>query len=106
MCWLNSWGLRLAMIEISKFQLDFLDSVHMISALVSIAYRKTGNKFFVSWCGSKGYLSHLEISAEGVQAEDTNRVWAHELFTKKGSFRKRILIVSYCHESGVHLKVK
>ena len=94
------------MIEIMKFQLNRLDSVHIISMLVSEAYRKTGNKFFVSWCGSKGYLSHLEISAEGFQAEDTNRVWRDQLFTKKGGFRKQTLIVSYCHESGVHLTVK
>lgn len=91
--------------EIMKFQLAYLDSVQFIAMFVDVAYRETGNKFSVEWCGSKGYLSHLQINAEGYQPEDTNRIWAKDLFTKKGDFRKKTLTVSYSYENGVCLKV-
>lgn len=93
------------MTEIMKFQLVNLDSVHFIAAFVAMAYQKTGSKFSVEWCGSKGYLSHLQINAEGDQPEDTNRIWVKDLFTKKGEFRKKTVTVNYSFESGVVLKV-
>ncbi|KEQ15706.1 hypothetical protein GZ77_03810 [Endozoicomonas montiporae] len=89
-----------------EIPLQHIGMIELVSFFVAEAYNQTGSKFSVNWHGSKGYLSHLEISAEGFQKEDTNRVFRNDLFTKNGKFRKKTLEVSYCHDSGVHLKIK
>lgn len=88
-------------IGIMKFALSHLNDCQFIATLVSIAYQRTGCKFSIEFSGSKGYMSHIEFKAEGPQTLDTNRIYAEDLFTKKGRFRKKTIALSYCPKNGV-----
>ncbi len=85
---------------ILKTQLSNLFNPNMIHNLCWNGYRKTGNKFSLVFHGSKGYLSHLEISCEGYQKED-NRLF--EIFNKDGSIKKKVINVYHSEKNGVRL---
>jgi hypothetical protein len=92
--------------RITLVKLDFaqLGDIAAVQCFLAMAYNKTGHKFSLSWHGSKGYLSHMEIAAEGYQTADTNRIFCDKLFTRARTWRKKQLIVSYCRQTGVHLE--
>lgn len=87
---------------ILKTQLSNLFHPHIIYHLCSDGYRKTGNKFSIKFNGSKGYLSHLEISCEGNQNED-NRLF--EIFNKDGIIKKKLINVYHSEINGVRLSL-
>lgn len=87
---------------ILKTQLSNLFHPHIIDQLFWDAYRKTGNKFSLEFHGSKGYLSHIEISCEGVQKED-NRLF--EIFNKDGSIKKKVVNVYHSEKNGIRLSL-
>lgn len=87
---------------ILKTQLSNLFHPHIIHHLCRDGYRKTGNKFSLEFHGSKGYLSHLEISCEGYQNED-NRLF--QIFNKDGSIKKKVINVFHSEKNGVRLSV-
>ena len=85
---------------ILKTELSDVFRPDSIRLLCEIGYEKTGNKFSVEFHGSKGYLSHLEISCEGFQNEN-NRIF--DLFNKDGSVKKKILNIYHSATNGVRL---
>ena len=87
---------------ILKTQLSNLFNPHIIHRLCRDGHRKTGNKFSLEFHGSKGYLSHLEISCEGYQKED-NRLFG--IFNKDGGIKKKVINVYQSEKNGVRLSV-
>ena len=81
---------------ICRFLLSKVTDKSFIEHLCSIGYEKTGNKFQISFFGSKGYLSSFEIRCEGYQKED-NEISFHTI-------DKNVIInVFYSDENGVRL---
>lgn len=91
--------------NIIKFKLPMISDVRFIAMIVEDGYRATGNKFNVVFHGSKGYLSHIEINAEGSQAERTNIIWLRDLFTTNGALKKKSVSVDYCEKRGVFVTI-
>jgi hypothetical protein len=87
---------------ILKVKLPNLFRASFINYLCSVGYEKTGNKFSLEFHGSKGYLSHLEISCEGFQRE-SNRI--SDLFNKDGTVKKKMLNIFYSKRNGVRLSL-
>jgi len=83
-------------------QLSNLFNPAVINHLCRDGFRKTGNKFFIGFMGSKGYLSHLSISCEGVQGEDNTIT---DLFNKGGSLKKKLVNVYHSELNGVRLSL-
>ncbi len=85
-----------------RFKLPMIQNLEIVSSIVSLGYRKTGNKFSVSFNGSKGYLSNIEISCEGYQKEE-NRIFVESLRNKDGSLKSIMVNLFYSDENGVRL---
>lgn len=93
-------------IIIAKFDLRHIYDPGFIDIIVRHGYNKTSNKFEVNFCGSKGYFSHIMIQCEGIQKDDTNRLWANDIFKKNGGFRKKVLSIIYREDSGIILNLE
>lgn len=91
-------------ILILKVKLNHLLNFTIINYLCKVGYEKTGNKFSVELNGSKGYLSHLEITCEGYQTFGLNRIFCDDFYTKKGHVRKREISIFYSDHNGIRLK--
>ena len=85
-----------------KFKLPMIQDLSMVDAIVSMGYRKTGNKFTVAFNGSKGYLSNIEISCEGYQKEE-NRIFVESLRNKNGSLKSIMVNLFYSDKNGIRL---
>lgn len=85
-----------------KVQLSGLFHPEIINHLCRDGYKKTGNKFILQFCGSKGYLSHVEILCEGYQNED-NLILYSDLFNKNGSIKKKVLNIYHSKKNGIRL---
>jgi hypothetical protein len=85
-----------------KFDLQSIESIQMIEAIVSIGYRKTGNKFSVIFNGSKGYLDSMEIMCEGKQTEN-NKLDIATLRFKNHSLKPININIFYSVETGIRL---
>ncbi|HRZ96024.1 MAG TPA: hypothetical protein P5084_00595 [Paludibacter sp.] len=72
-----------------------------IDFICTYCYRETGNKFWIAFHGSKGYLSNIEISCEGIQKFDTNRIFVENYRNKDRSFKKKYVSIYYSDECGV-----
>lgn len=92
--------------SVIKFKLPLLESLAFIEALVSIGYRATGNKFHVEFGGSKGYLSYVLITCEGIQPTWDNRIWIEHLRTKDRRLRSRMVEVFHSHANGLRVVVQ
>ena len=90
---------------IVKFKLPMLENLPTISAIVNIGYEKTGNKFSVAFNGSKGYLSNIEISCEGVQPERNNVIWVENLRNQKGGFIVKMVLIYHSPKTGVRIEL-
>lgn len=90
---------------IFKFKLPMIQKLSLIEAIVLVGYRKTGNKFFVNFNGSKGYLSNIEISCEGRQKERNNVIWVEGLRTKEGLLKSKMVEVFHSEENGVRISI-
>lgn len=88
-----------------KFNLKMLESTELVNAIVTIGYRQTGNKFSVEFNGSKGYMSNIVISCEGVQKERNNIIWIENLLTKEGKFKSKMVEIYHSEENGVRVAV-
>ncbi len=91
---------------ICKFKLPMIEKLSFVNAIVVMGYSATLNKFSVSFNGSKGYLSHIEISAEGYQTKRNNIIWVERLKTKNGSLMSRMVEIFYSDEDGVRVQVQ
>lgn len=87
---------------ILRFKLPQVTSKSLIEILCVHGYRETGNKFFISFNGSKGYLSNFEISCEGYQKAE-NRIFIENLYNKDRSLKSIMVNVFYSDEFGVRL---
>jgi hypothetical protein len=81
---------------IYRFKLGDIQSFEVLSKICYEGYKKTGNKFSIRFEGSKGYLSHIEISCEG-QREGDNRIFTRSLDTNINIF--------YSDKDGVRLSM-
>ena len=88
--------------EILRFKLPQITNKSVIEFLCVYGYRKTGNKFSISFNGSKGYLSNFEISCEGCQKAD-NRIFIENLYNKNGTLKSIFVNVFYSDENGIRL---
>lgn len=87
-----------------RFKLPMIERLSLVSAIVALGYRKTGNKFSVRFNGSKGYLSNIEISCEGCQKED-NRIFVDSLRNKNGSLQSKMINVFYSEQNGIRISL-
>ena len=85
-----------------KFKLPMIQNLSFVDIIVSMGYRKTGNKFSVVFNGSKGYLSNIEISCEGCQKEE-NRIFVESLRNKDRSLKSIMVNVFYSDKNGIRL---
>lgn len=90
---------------VEKFKLPMLMDLEMVQGLVSWGYHITGNKFHVSFNGSKGYLSHIEIGCEGRQSDGENIIWMNGLRTQRGQLRSKMVSIYYSEEKGVRVHI-
>jgi hypothetical protein len=90
---------------IVKFNLKMLESLDLLNSIVAIGYRQTGNKFSVEFNGSKGYMSNVVISCEGVQKERNNIIWIENLLTKNGKLKSTMVEIYHSEENGVRVAV-
>lgn len=77
-------------------------NLSIVDTIVTMGYRKTGNKFSVAFNGSKGYLSNIEISCEGYQKAE-NRIFVESLRNKDGSLQSIMVNLFYSDKNGVRL---
>ncbi len=91
---------------IIKFKLPLLNNLSLVSVICAHGYRVTGNKFSVDFNGSKGYLSHVQISCEGFQKERNNIIWIEDLKNKQGKLRSRNVEIFHSTENGIRVSVK
>jgi hypothetical protein len=87
---------------ILRFTLPRVTSKSLIEILCVRGYRETGNKFSISFNGSKGYLSNFEISCEGRQKAE-NRIFVENLLNKDGTLKSIMINVFHSDENGVRL---
>ncbi len=90
---------------IAKFKLPMIENLSLVSLLISLGYRKTGNKFQVEFNGSKGYLSNIQIHCEGIQRQRNNIIWIEKLRTKKGALRSKMVEIYHSEENGVRVSL-
>lgn len=88
-----------------KFKLPMIYNLTVINHIVSLGYNRTGNKFQVTFNGSKGYLSHIEISSEGKQDERNNIIWVSLLRNKDGSLKSKTISIFYS-DAGIRVEVQ
>jgi len=91
---------------ICKFKLPMIEKLSIVNAIVVMGYNATGNKFSVQFNGSKGYLSHVEITAEGTQTKRNNIIWIERLKTTKGQLKSKMVGIFYSDEDGVRIQVE
>jgi len=88
---------------ISRFKLPHITNLEVINHICKEGYRETGNKFSVEFHGSKGYLSHLEISSEGNKPNGSNRIFLIDYYKKNGILKEVMLNIYYSDENGIRL---
>lgn len=81
-----------------------IETLSTVNAIVVMGYNKTGNKFSVSFNGSKGYLSNIEISCEGHQKERNNIIWVEKLRNKKGLLLNKMVSI-FLSQAGVRVDI-
>ena len=89
---------------ILQFKLPMIDNLSIIHQIVTVGYSKTGNKFSVNFNGSKGYLSHIEIIAEGVQKKRNNILWVERMHNSDGSLMDKTIKIFFSSEMGVRIE--
>lgn len=91
---------------IYTFKLPTIGKFTTIQGIVVMGYQRTGNKFFVSFNGSKGYLSNIEISCEGKQAKRNNIIWIENLRDEGGVLPSKKVGIWYSEETGVRVQIE
>lgn len=84
-------------------KLSQLNIIHHINRIVSDGYERTGLKFRIEYFGSKGYLSHVIITCEGVQHNE-NRVFVE--WGSNGGLANIPLKVYFNEHTGVRLSLE
>lgn len=89
---------------ILKFNLQLIAKLTILDMIVRCGYKRTGNKFSVSFNGSKGYMDNVEISCEGWQKEN-NRIDLFLLTNKNGSLKSKIVNIYHSEAMGVRISI-
>lgn len=92
--------------KLKTLNYDDLFTPEGIAAVVRDCYNITGNKFSVAFHGSKGYLSHIEISAEGLQPGRANIIWLHRIEEQKVNGNQIMVSIYYSAAQGVRVAVE
>lgn len=82
-----------------QFTLGDLQSLSFIDTICNVCYTKTECKFQISFNGSKGYLSNIEISCEGYQKAN-NRLFVERL---RGKGENELVNIFWSRQNGVRL---
>lgn len=92
--------------ELQLLKTDLINLFHpeIIQHLLRDGYRKTENKFSLTFNGSKGYLDNIEISCEGYQTAN-NRISCVDIFNKNGGVKKKVINVFFSEANGVRLSL-
>jgi hypothetical protein len=87
-----------------KFKLPMFErsAFELIKTIAILGYRKTGNKFWVTCYGSKGYLSNIQIDCEGIQKAD-NRIFIENYGNKDGSLKSIEVHIFHSDANGVRI---
>ena len=84
-----------------KFKLPLINDLSMLNEIIKMGYKKTRQEFSVSFNGSIGNLSTLEISYEGSQTEN-NRIIIDHLRNRDGSL-KSVMVNIFYSQNGIRL---
>jgi hypothetical protein len=90
---------------IINFKLPMINNLSLVNVIVRHGYKLTGNKFSIDFNGSKGYLSHIEISCEGSQKERNNIIWIEDLRTKKGTLKSKSVKIYHSEINGIRIEI-
>lgn len=90
---------------ICSFKLPKIQDWRFLVGTIGLCYHATGNKFSFEFNGSKGYLSNIEISCEGVQKERNNIIWIESLTNKNGTLKSKLVSIYHSEETGVRVEV-
>jgi len=85
-----------------RFKLPNITDLSFLDEFVSHCYNKTGNKFSVSFHGSKGYLSNISISCEGFQ-EQENRIFVENLRNRDYSLKNVMVNIFHSDLKGIRI---
>jgi len=90
---------------ICKFKLPMISNLEMVNVIVSLGYRKTFQKFEVTFWGSKGYLNHISISCEGRQKPGENIIELFGLLTTRNQLKKKMVHIFHSAANGVRIEI-
>ena len=91
---------------ILQFKLPMITNLSFIEQIVKQGYEKTGNKFTVSFNGSKGYLDNIEITCEGIQLPTNhNRIVVYNCTKRDGSLINANVRIFHSEENGVRISI-
>jgi hypothetical protein len=91
---------------ITTVRLPEFEHLYTVRKIVIEGYRKTGNKFWITFQGSKGYLSNITIECEGFQRKPNNRIFVELLHDKDGGFKNVMVKIYHSPENGVRVAVE
>ena len=86
-----------------SFKLPMIGDISLINDIVKIGYQRTGNKFSISFNGSKNHLCNIEITCEGHQQEQNNKISMQEFTSKDGSIKPSIVNIYHSKSNGIRL---
>ena len=90
---------------IIEFNLPMICNLNLTEEIVVKGYKKTSNKFWVQFQGSKGYLCLCEISCEGSQTERNNIIWLSNLRNNDGSYFDKTVKIFHSKKDGVRVEI-
>jgi len=91
-------------IQLLKTDLKNIYNHMFMEVLFFEAWVSTGNKFEITFNGSKGYFNHLSINCEGVQRAN-NILYEKDMFNNSGSIKKKVINVFYSEKNGVRISL-
>jgi len=91
--------------HICTFPLPEIFSLETINGIVATGYRRTGCKFWITFQGSKGYLSNIQIDCEGTQKERNNRIWVENLRNEDRSLMSKVVSIYHSDQHGIIIEI-
>ncbi len=91
--------------HVTAFNLKYLQRLDFIEVLIFIGHQETGNKFSITWHGSAGYISSIEISCEGNQPEATNIIPIEKFINKNRTYKSKMATLYHSVENGIEIEI-
>lgn len=92
-------------ILVTEFLVHEIMDIMTVNRIVIQGYEKTGNKFSVNFNGSKGYLSNVEIIAEGTQKERNNFILIEQIDFRNAKRKKLKASIYHSDQNGVRINL-